>query len=271
MDEFTTPPVRVEGAAAQRPAPASLARIGLLGIAAAALIAAAILALGWVSAPSSLLAAGSTGTEAPAVVDDLHPGRPGGPGFGRLGGITITAISGNSISLATVDGWTRTITVDSGTTYSKSGETIALGDLEVGDRIAFRQTREDDGSFTIDAIAVILPRLGGEVTAVSGSTITVTKRDGTTGTITVNGDTTYTVNGNGASLADVKVGMLLVAEGTLNDDGSLVAANVHARDAGVFGGRAGHGPRNGFGAGPGWGDGVAEPDGLEPSTSGAAS
>jgi hypothetical protein len=56
--------------------------------------------------------------------------------------ITVTAISGNSISLKTADGWTRTITVDSGTTYSKSGDTIALGDIKVGDEIAFRQTRE---------------------------------------------------------------------------------------------------------------------------------
>src|SRR5262245_31843375 len=147
MDELITPPepVRAEGGptatAAARPAQASLARIGLLGIAAAALIAAAILAVGWASAPSSLLAAGSTGTDQPATVIDLNGG--GGPGFGRgHGGITITSISGNSISLKTEDGWTRTITVDSGTTYSKAGATIALGDLAVGDQIGFRQTKE---------------------------------------------------------------------------------------------------------------------------------
>lgn len=275
MDAFTIPPEPVHAAAAARPGQASLARIGLLGIAAAALIAAAILAFGWSVAPTGTLAAGSSGSGQPSVIDDLHggPGGPLGPGLGRgMGGITITAISGNSISLATDDGWTRTITVDGGTTYSKGGDTIALGDLAVGDQVGFRQTREDDGTFTIDSIVVVLPRLGGEVTAVNGSTITVTQRDGTTGTIDVSSDTTYTVNGNGASLADVKVGMFLVAEGTLDDDGSLSATNVHAGDKGMGpGGRGGHGFRGGFGPG-GFGPWGASPDGsAEPSASSVAS
>jgi uncharacterized protein DUF5666 len=249
MDEFLTPIEPVRAVAAQRPAPASFARIGLLGIAAAALIAVAILAFGAATAPSSLLAAGTTGNTAnqPATVYDLNGGGPGGPGFGHgMGGVTITSISGNSISLKTEDGWTRTITVDSGTTYSKSGATIALGDLKVGDQIGFRETKETDGSFTIDSIQVVLPHLGGQVTAVNGSTITVTGRDGTTGTITVSGSTTYTVNGNGASLADVKVGMFLVAEGTLDSTGALAATNVHAGDPGT-GGRGDHGFRGGPG------------------------
>jgi len=144
-----------------------------------------------------------------------------------------------------------------------------VADLAVGDRFGVRQTWEDDGTFTIDSIVVVLPHLGGEVTAVNGSTITVTRRDGTTGTIDVSANTTYTVNGNGASLADVKVGMILMAEGTLDDDGSLSATNVHAGDKGMGpGGRDGHGFRGGFGPG----GGGANPDAsAAPSTSGAAS
>jgi hypothetical protein len=248
MDEFHTPTEPVRAVAAERPAGPSLARIGLLGIAAAALVAVAILAVGATAAPSTLLAATTPGGARPAGVNALTGGGPGGPGFGdRMGGITITAISGSSVSLATVDGWTRTITVDSGTTYSRGGASIGLGDLKVGDQVVFRQTHEADGTFTIDAINVVLPRLGGEITAINGSTITVTQRDGTTGTIKVSGDTTYTVNGNGASLADVKVGMFIVADGTRNSDGSLAATNVHAGDMGSMGWRGGHGFRGGFG------------------------
>ena len=262
MDEYLAPPEPVQpgqAAAAHRPAQAqaSLARIGLLGIAAAALIAVAALAFGSTANPANTLAAGSTGTSnQPAVVNDLNggPGGFGGPGFGHgMGGITVTAISGTSISLATEDGWTRTITVDDGTTYSKSGAAIALGDLKVGDMIGFRETKETDGTFTIDSIVVVLPHLGGEVTAIDGSTITVTDRDGTAQTIKVSGDTTYTVNGNGASLADVQVGMFLEAEGTLNDDGSLAATNVHAGEQG-FGGR-----------GPGGDHGFPGPGGIDPN------
>ena len=64
--------------------------------------------------------------------------------------------------------------------------------------IGFRQTLEDDGSWTIDAIAVILPHVGGEVTAVDGSTITVEQRDGTSATITIGGDANIVVNGDAA-------------------------------------------------------------------------
>jgi hypothetical protein len=272
MDDFISPPESVQATAAHRIMPMPWARVGLLGIGVAALIAGAILAFGATASPSSILAAGTT-NEAATVVEDLNgvgggPGMRGGFGHG-VGGITITAISGSSISLETADGWTRTITVDSGTTYSKSGATIALGDVKVGDQIAFRQTHEDDGSWTIDSIAVILPRLGGEVTAVSDSTITVTQRDDTTATIKVTADTTYSVAGATAKLADIKVGMFLVAEGTTNSDGSLTATAVRAGDAGGHG-FGGHGPRMFPGPDGDW-DG-AKPDATAaPSATGTAS
>jgi uncharacterized protein DUF5666 len=162
--------------------------------------------------------------------DVFASGERGGPGFGRHGGfreITITAINGSSISLETADGWTRTITVDADTTYEKAGETIALGDLAVGDQIRFMQTREDDGTFTIDAVAVVLPHVGGEVTAISGSTITVEQRDGTSATINVTADTRYVVDGDeDAALADIEVGDFVVAEGSESSDGSLTATRV---------------------------------------------
>jgi hypothetical protein len=246
MDDFITEPEPVQAAAvARRARPLPWARIGLLGIAVAALIAAAILAFGAGASPVGTLAAGSSNSNDTPIVDDLNgvggPGGPGERGFGHgFGGITITAISGNDVSLKTADGWTRTITVDSGTTYSRSGDTIALGDLKVGDEIGFRQTRETDGSYTIDSVAVILPHAGGEVTAVSGSTITVKDRAGATVTINTSSTTEFQVNGDNAALADVKVGMFLVAEGTENSDGSLSATDVRAADAGSFRGPGGH-------------------------------
>jgi hypothetical protein len=166
-------------------------------------------------------------------------------GFGRGGfhAITIDAINGSNLSLATEDGWTRTITVGSDTTITKGGETVAVGDLAVGDRIGFAQEREDDGTFTITAIKVVLPTIGGKVTAVADSTITVTGKDGTTGTIHVDGDTTFEVDGTtGQALSDVEVGDFVIAEGTLRDDGSLDADVVHG---GLHRGRDGFGPGRG--------------------------
>lgn len=281
-DDFTVPPAAVTPDPAAAPAAASsaaaapaadrrtatLARIGLLGIAAAALVAVAVLAVGSTFAPTRTLAGNGSTNGTTGAVEGLRGfGGPGfgGPGFGgrggpghSFGGITVTAISGNDISLETEDGWTRTITVDDETELSKSGDEISLADLAVGDRIGFRQTLEDDGTWTIDAIAVILPHVGGEVTAIDGSTITVEGRDGMTSTITVDGDTTYQVDGDDATLADVEVGMVLIAEGTENADGSLAAIEVKAADPADFFGRPG---RHGFGfeLGPGFDRDVNNP------------
>lgn len=158
-----------------------------------------------------------------------------GPGF-RLGGfrdITITAINGSSLSLKTDDGWTRTITVASTTKITRSGQSIALGDLKVGDQIVFGQTRATDGSYTIDQIQVVLPTIGGQVTAVGSDSITVSRKGGnSTATIHVSGATTYNLNGNAsAKLSDITVGSFVVAEGTLRSDGSLDATAVRGLNA----------------------------------------
>jgi hypothetical protein len=174
---------------------------------------------------------------------ELDHGLRGAFGRGGFHDITISAINGSNLSLETEDGWTRTITVGSDTTITKGGETIAVGDLAVGDQIGFAQEREDDGSFTVTAIKVVLPAIGGEVTAVADNTITVTGKDGTTGTIHVDGDTTYAVDGTtGQALSDIEVGDFVIAEGSLRDDGSLDADVVHS---GFHRGRDGFGPGRG--------------------------
>ena len=231
--EMAEPAVPVAAAPVRQVGPSPL-RVGIVAAGLVAILGGAAITLAANKAASP--AAGNTTaaiTDSGVVFNlggDVFGGGPGGPGFGRPGGfreITITAINGSNISLETADGWTRTITVDADTTYEKAGETIALSDLAVGDQIHFMQTQEDDGSFTIDAVAVVLPHVGGEVTAISGSTITVEQRDGTSATINVTADTTYVVDGDeDAALANIEVGDFVVAEGTENSDGSLTASRV---------------------------------------------
>ena len=154
-----------------------------------------------------------------------------GPGFGfgshGFGGITITAINDSDLSLKTADGWTRTITVTGSTKISKGGQTAALGDLKVDDQIQFRQTGNSNGTYSIDAIAVILPQVAGDVTAKGSDSITVKDRAGATTTIHVSSATTYKVPGvTSASLSDIAVGMHVIAEGTQASDGSISASVV---------------------------------------------
>ena len=177
-------------------------------------------------------------------------GMRGGPGMGvGFRDITITAIDGSSLSLKTDDGWTRTISVTDTTTITKGGATITVGDLAVGDQIVFRQDRATDGTYTITAIAVVLPTVAGQISAIDGNTITITQRGGTTATIHVDSSTTYRVSGAAGSLSDLKVGAVIVAEGTQRSDGSLDAASVGAgldmggmRGPGFPDGDGDHGP-----------------------------
>jgi hypothetical protein len=234
------------------------ARVGIVAGSAVLIVVGAVAAMGASPAPSS--SAADPGVSTPPQTPLNGSGPAGGP-LGKLGpgfrggdfahggfrDITIGAINGSSLSLKTDDGWTRTIAVGSATTITKGGQTIAVGDLKVGDQVAFRESRATDGSYSITAIQVILPVVGGQVTAVSGDTITVNGRGGATGTIHVSSTTTYDVNGtSGAKLSDITVGSFAVAEGTLRSDGSLDATVVRGGAAkGRVGGSGGPGFRFG--------------------------
>jgi hypothetical protein len=219
-------------------------RIGIVAGSAILFVVGAVAAMGASPAPSSPPGASpDSGATTPAnpvaPFDRMGPrmGMLGGPGldlrggfkFAGFGDITITSINGSSLSLKTDDGWTRTITVGSSTTITKAGETIALGDLKVGDQIVFGETKASDGSYTIDQVRVVLPVVGGQVTAVGADSITVDQKGGGSATIHVGAGTTYDVDGNAsAKLSDITVGSFVVAEGTQRADGSLDASTVHA-------------------------------------------
>ena len=170
-------------------------------------------------------AAGDPSTGKPDRVRDhaAKGDRLGGRAFGR---ITITAISGSSVSLATEDGWTRTITVTAEASITKGGEKAALADLKVGDIVRLGQKRNDDGTWTVTALAVVLPQTAGKVTAVGADTITITGRDGAAQTIHTTGSTTYHRGKATGTRADVVVGSGIVAVGERGSDGSLTATSV---------------------------------------------
>jgi hypothetical protein len=265
-------------------------RVGIVAGSAILFVIGAVAAMGASPAPSGSTASPDTGATRTNPVSPGFDGLPfagtmpkvgilGGPGpdmggrlkLGRFGDITITSIDGSNVSLKTDDGWTRTITVDSSTTITKGGQTIALGDLKVGDQIVFGETKASDGTYTIDQIRVVLPVVGGQVTAVGTDSITVDQKGGGSLTIHVSASTTYDVDGNSsAKLSDVTVGSFVVAEGTLRSDGSLDASAVHVGTR-VGNGHGGMGPM--FRGGP-WDNDRHNPKAAPsatPSTSSSAS
>jgi hypothetical protein len=223
-----------------------LFRIGAVVLAAVALIVGAATAIGASPTPTAGGAspAASGAASPPAKENGKGPwkisgggqqgfglgdrgrGFKGGFGFGQ---ITITAIDGSRISLKTDDGWTRTISVTATTSITKGGQSIQVAALKVGDQIVLRQIRNTDGSFSIAAIAVVVPRVAGSVTAVSGSGFTIKARDGTTWTVSVTGSTAFTLGSKAGARSDVKVGADVVVEGNQGTGNTLTALTVHVR------------------------------------------
>ena len=71
--------------------------------------------------------------------------------------------------------------------------------------------------------------VGGEVTSIDGLTIHVEDPHGEAAIVT-NDSTEFVINGADGSLADIKVGMFVHAQGEKNDDGTFTATRVFASD-----------------------------------------
>jgi uncharacterized protein DUF5666 len=232
----------------------AMLRVGVVLAAALVLLVSAALTFGASPAPSGAAPQASQPAPGGSGAPRLRERGLGGPGFrfnlggGRLGfgAISITAIDGSNVSLKTEDGWTRTIAVTGTTKLTRGGAAIALGDLKVGDRVRFHETRNADGTFAIDRIDVVLPSVVGKVTAKTADTITVEPLGGGAATIHVSASTTYRAAGKAkATLSDIAIGAIIGAAGSQRADGSIDATTVRAAPAPGrwFGGKAGAGPK----------------------------
>ena len=184
------------------------------------------------------------------LANQAGPGGNCAPGLGR-GALTVSSVSGNTITAKRGDGTSVTVHTTSSTRYMRAGKTVDSSAVKAGMQIAVQGTRNSDGSIAASTINIVLPQAGGKITAISGTTITVSDGRGTH-TIHVSSSTTYdqmTRGSNGptsssAAFSDLKVGTYIQAEGTQNSDGSLAAEAVHIVPAPMA---------NGNGHGPGWG------------------
>ena len=222
-------------------------RVGAVAIAALALAAGAVAtSLAASPAPSDSGApstAGGPEYAAPFAALDPSTGLApeGAPGFGRFGGrggfgdITIASISGSSITLHTADGWTRTIDVTSSVALTRGGKTIAVGDLKTGDHVRFRQIRNNDGTFTVTAIAVVVPSVVGTVGDVTSGGFTVKTRDGSTWTITVDSSTAYKIGAADGAKTDVVSGARVLVQGDSPAANQIKALSVDVAPAAAAG------------------------------------
>jgi hypothetical protein len=80
----------------------------------------------------------------------------------QLAGIAgkVVSVSGNTITVTDPQGFTRTIIVNSSTTYTKSNAASTLSAVTVGTVVSARGTVDSNGT-TLDASAVTIGQLGG--------------------------------------------------------------------------------------------------------------
>ncbi len=82
-------------------------------------------------------------------------GRPGGPGRpGQCGSLTVSSVSGSTITAKAPDGTTVTIHTSSSTTYTRAGASVSASAVTTGSVIHVDGTRNSDGSITATRIDI---------------------------------------------------------------------------------------------------------------------
>jgi hypothetical protein len=142
----------------------------------------------------------------------------------------VTAISGATFTLATPErGDVQVQTTDRTRYRAKDDPDFSLADLKVGDRVAV-QGRWQDGKLQANVVGLIPPELRdkatGLVQSITGSTMAITKPDGSSLSVATNaGSKFHAKRIENPSLADIKVGDVIIATGVLEDD-TLTASHV---------------------------------------------
>jgi hypothetical protein len=139
-----------------------------------------------------------------------------------------------------------TFSIDSATVFIKAGVSVSASDMSVGSFV--RIIPSAPGSNTAAEVLIQGPHVAGKVTAIDGSTLTLTNRQGTTFTVIESGATTYTKDDAAASASDIVVGQRVEARGTFVT-GSTTTLNATTVNIGSPG--PGHEPVDGPGHGPG--------------------
>jgi hypothetical protein len=194
---------------------------------------------------------------------------PQGPAQGQgqaMGGVfaghgvrgTVTAISGNDISVKTEKGDVYKIETGPNTRFRKEREQIKISDIHVGDMVGAAGDLDDKGK-TVGAVVVMVidkeqyekaradfgkTWTAGAIQSIDETKITIKRPDNVVQTIVVDENTSFRKRRDSITLADIKVGDNVNARGAVQN-GNFVATVLNV------GGPGGPGGPGGFGGGGG--------------------
>ena len=144
-------------------------------------------------------------------------------------GGTVSKLDATSITVDRGNGKTASITTDGSTVYRRDGQPITRDAIAAGERVIAWGTKGADGNLKADAVDVQPDVVMGTVTKIDGSTLTISTLGGGTATVKVTSTTTFKVAGkDSASLGDLAVKDLVVAQGVKDGKGVLTASSVRA-------------------------------------------
>ena len=148
----------------------------------------------------------------------------------------VTAVEGQTLVITTREGEKEVVTTSETYFHIPNVEELGLDVIEVGCIIAALGRKDDDGTFTAQIVTVARARLrkirvrrnmvGGEVTAIEGTTLTVETRQGEK-TILTDENTRFRIPGvESPSIENIQVGDRIIALGRRNEAGGFVARVV---------------------------------------------
>jgi hypothetical protein len=160
--------------------------------------------------------------------------QPGERGYGRRGnfqgtGGTITAISGDTLTLKTMNGGTATVKLTSSTIYRRDRQDAKLSDFKVGDMVMVRGEPTGENTWTAQGVMsnqnamAMREQMGkkfiaGDVAKIEDTKLTIKRIDGETQVIEVDENTSFrNAKRESVTLADVKVGDRVFGRGDLKN------------------------------------------------------
>ena len=202
--------------------------------------------------------------DAPAPQVQPGPNQPGLEGMGRprrgpgTAG-TITALGADSITIKTMDGKTAEVKLSDKTQFRKERQAATLSDFKVGDEIFVRGQQGTDGAWQAEIVAArpaggfregmhdMREGMGkqfivGEVKAINGTQLTISRPDGVTQTISVDESTSFKKQNESITLADIKPGDHVFGRGALKGDVFVPSTLNVGEPRMMMPGRPGQGP-----------------------------
>jgi hypothetical protein len=139
----------------------------------------------------------------------------------------VVSVNGSQVVVAQQDGLYVTVNTSASTAYEEAGQTLPAVQLQPGTVVSVTGTVSSDHTqINATTIEVVLPSVSGRVTAVSGTTITLSGFNSAAETVTTGSSTVFRDLTGKTTIASVAKGDLVEAWGTLGTGNSLAAVVV---------------------------------------------